>query len=238
MAAQPALDMNQPRYKSPLEQDKLSLYAVPDKPGARSPKLCWAVIFNHPRLTVYTNDPQLQNKENDWGRITARLDIIVAQSVLDVLLSMIDEPADTRYKIENFNNPITENGERTQTPVHINDIHIGKDKEGVIWLSVVEKDKPKIKFNLEFSDYHHLQCGDGTPVTRAKASIFATRAYCGLVSKFLTESYFLPDQLAILNISAEEKKNMRNNNRSDRKGAPAGKASPVQVDMDADDLPF
>ena len=235
MAAQ-ALDMNQPRYKSPLEQDKLNLYATPEKTGARSPKLCWAVIFNNPRLTVYTNDPALQNKENDWGRITARLDIIVAQSVLELLLKLVDEPNDTKYKVENYNNPITANGERTQTPIHINDIYIGKDKEGIIWLSVVEKDKPKIKFNLEFTDYHHLQHGDGTPVTRADASKLVTRAYCGLLSKFLTDSYFLPDQLAILNTSAEDKKNMRNN-RSNQK--PTGqKSAPTSIDMDADDLPF
>ena len=74
----------------------------------RTAKLVWSVVFNHPRLTLFTNKKELENKENGWGRLIARLDILVAQSIIESLRSMVDAEPGTRMVIKNINYPINE----------------------------------------------------------------------------------------------------------------------------------
>ncbi len=229
-------DPNAPRFKSPLELDKLALYTKPASANDRTAKLVWSVVFNHPRLTLFTNKKELENKENGWGRIIARLDILVAQSIIESLRSMVDAEPGTRMVIKNINYPINE-GKRSETPVHVNDVILGKDKEGLIWISVVEENKPNIKFNIIFSDYHELFHGDGTAFTAKESSELATKAYCNILEKMLSSSYFLPDQLAILNTSSEDKKNMFNTKGSYKKQLP-NKPNMESAAISEDDFPF
>lgn len=229
-------DPNAARAKSPLELDKLALYTNPASPTDRTARLTWSLIFNNPRITVYTNKKELENKENQWGRITARLDVLVAGSIIETLRNLVNQPEGTRSVIKNINYPVND-GVRSETPVHVNDVIMGKDKEGVIWLSVVQEGFPNIKFNITFSDYHDLFHGDGTQFTAAETSALATKAYCNILEQMLVNSYYLPDQLSILNTSKEDKKNMFNTKGSYKRNAP-NKPKDLPAAVTEDDFPF
>jgi hypothetical protein len=226
------------RVKTPLELDKLTLYATPE-PGGRSPRLAWSLIFGNPRITVYTNRKELENKENEWGRITARLDIITMRILLDQLEKVVKGQEEVRYKIVNKNHPIVD-GQRSEVAVEVNEIIFGKDKEGMVWISVVEGEKPKIKFNFSFSDYHELRKGDGTSFSASEGSCLAANAYIGILRDMFVNSYYTKEQIDILNTSPEDKKAMfgkktpYNNNSNKSSGGKA--ATPVVADFD--DLPF
>ena len=71
--------------------------------------------------------------------------------------------------------------------MHLTDIWIGKDREGVIYISVVDalkKDRPVIKFpivgDVRWQGFVH---GDGTPYTKADASVLYTEAYAMMLQE-------------------------------------------------------
>ncbi len=222
------------RKKSPLELDKLSIYTKPEKAEDRSARLIWSLVFNNPRITIFTNKKELTNKENDWGRITARLDPMIAFSILNQLADLVNKPNGTRFLIKNINYPVID-GKRAETPEHVNDVIIGKDQEGVIWLSIKEEGKPNIKFNITFSDYHEIVNGDGTPLTIEEASKLATIAYTSILKRMLIQSYYLPEQLEILNTTPEDRKTKYNTKGSYQRNV--NKPSPTAATT-ADDFPF
>jgi hypothetical protein len=48
---------------------------------------------------------------------------------------------------------------------------VGKDEDGLVWISLVAKDRPRIKFIFQLSDWHEIFHGDGTPYNAADASV-------------------------------------------------------------------
>ena len=231
------MDLDQPRSKSPLELDKLALYTKPASPEDKTAKLIWSVVFNNPRITVYTNKKEAMNKDNDWGRIIARLDIMVAFSIIEALKAIGDKENGERVVIKNMNYPIV-NNTRSDTAMHVNDIIVGKDKEGIVWLSVIQEGKPNIKFNIGLSDYHEFYHGDGSAYTPSEVSILATKAYTNILEKMMANSYYLPDQLAILNTSPDDKKNMYNTKGTYKKNPNIKKEENEPALAFNDDLPF
>lgn len=248
-----AFDPNKPHFRGPMEHEKLSLYVPPAKPGQRMPKLSWSVNFGHPRITVYTNDPSIEDKEHNFGRIQARLDIPTFQSFLELLdsctlsLGQAKDPeahGPVKYVVKNMRPWV--DSKRVENPEVINEIFVGRDKEGTVWMSVIEENKPKIKFEFKLSDWHGLYNGQGEPFTTAQMSSIVARSYVRMLRALFPQSLFMEEHQEILNMPYEERKNMFNtdsNTKAPRKdsskAAPSTSSASSEPSNDfADDLPF
>ncbi len=192
MAEQQTQQENTPRKKTALEHDKLSLFARPGAPGQRAPKLTWSMINGNPRVMVYTNDPEDQG--NDYGRITAKLDTPVFFALLELLERAAKSPEETKTKLENKNHTYYE-GKRSETASVVSELMFGKDQAGIVWLSVVMPNRPKIKFKFTFGDYHEFYHGDGTPFTESEASALSAVAYTNLLRKWAANVANSDDQI-------------------------------------------
>lgn len=220
-----------PKPKGPLD-NKITLFSpVQGQPGKKS-RLSWGVYQNNPRVIVYTNCENNVSKENDYGKITAALDAPVFFGVLELLESLGDKPNDTKFKIENKN--YTWFGrQRSETPVVVSELWVGKDKEGVLWISITATGRPKIVFYFEFSDYHYFLHGDGSPLTKQESSVLACKAYCkllrGMYENLLVTGFIDP------NIAKEASQNGdRQSSGYQKQSAPPISAS----DIFDDDAPF
>jgi hypothetical protein len=172
-----------PRVKNALDNRKLSLSAPTPGVQGKYSSLIWGLYSNNPRITVYTNDPNDSDKSKNYGKITAALDLPVFMMLMNMINQAIDSPADVKFRIEN-KNYIFPAGKRSDHPVVVSELHVGK-KDGVVWMSVTAKDRPRIQFKFHPSDFHAFQHGDGRPFTEAEASAIFARGYVRLLEEMM-----------------------------------------------------
>ncbi len=188
-----------PRKKIALDNRKLSLSApCPSAPGKRS-SLSWRLVSNNPRITVYTNDPADMTEKNQNGLIAAALDAPVFFTLMQMLYKIVDGPNNVKEKIEN-KNYIFPAGKRSEKPLVVSEIIIGKDEEGVVFISVVayDKSRPRIKFELLPNEFHALYHQNGQQFTKEEASKLYAVGYLrcleGLMTHLLVTEWVEPEK--------------------------------------------
>lgn len=172
------------RVKNALDNRKLNLSApTPGVQGAKA-SLIWGLYANNPRLTVYTNDPNDSGEQNGYGKISANLDGPTFFAFLELLKVAANAPGEFKDKVEN-KNFIFPGGKRSERPVVVSELWAGKDKDGIVWISVTARDRPKIKFPILSPDFHQFIHGDGTPYEPAETSKLFALGYINLLDKMM-----------------------------------------------------
>lgn len=187
-----------PRIKNALDNRKLALFApCPAKPEVKS-SLMWMLVANNPRMVVWTNDPNDTGKSNGFGKITANLDMPVFVTYLQMLSDIIEHDGEIRQSIDCLNYTFF-TGKRSEKPELVSTIWVGKDKDGIIWTSLVAKNRPKIKFTFGNNDFHHYMNGDGSPMAASVVSQLFAKAYVKVM-------YGVMEHLLVTNFVEPEKK--------------------------------
>jgi hypothetical protein len=145
---------------------------TPGAPGKRS-KLAWSVRDGAPRLTVFTNDPKDQVNK---GIMYAPMNPETFYAFMDLFEQVTKSPSGTKYKIDCLTSSRDQAGNIKQDEkVLLSEIWFGKDDAGLIWLSCVAPNRPKIKFTFKVSDYHRI-FKDGNPLSESEASCLQAMA--------------------------------------------------------------
>lgn len=240
-----------PRKKISLDNNKLNLSAECPTAAGKYSKLLWGFHNNNPRITVYTGDPSESADDPNYGRIVANLDLPVLYTFFEMMELAINAENGFKTKIENKNFTFF-GGKRSAAPVLVSELWVGKDKEGLVWISIVAKERPMIKFTLNASSFHSLFHGDGTAFTKGEASVCFAKGYISLLKQLyaqLAQSEFV-DLQALKNAKQGGGGggfnrggnqgggfNRGGQQQSQRAPAPAPAASTVSDDF-SDDLPF
>ncbi len=174
-----------PREKNALDNRKLNLSAPTPGVQGKTASLIWGLMSNNPRLTVYTNDPNDTGEQNGWGKIQAALDAPTFFAFLALLQDALEAKEEVKMMIEN-KNFIFPGGRRSEHPVVVSELWVGRDKEGVIWVSVSAKDRPKIEFPIGPGDFHELYHGSGERLSKGEASAIYTKGYIALLQGMMT----------------------------------------------------
>lgn len=178
-----------PRIKTALDNRKTQLTApCPSAPGKTS-TFSIILVANNPRVVIYTNDPSDEGADKEYGKITANLDLWVMFNILGILYEAIEfkptpEAIEFKRKVEN-KNYIFPGGKRSETPVVVSELFVGKDKDGCVWISVTKKDRPRIKFIFGFNDFHRYYHGDGTALSNAETSVVGARGWARMMEVLL-----------------------------------------------------
>lgn len=177
------------RKKIALDHSKLKLSTPCPSAEGKYSNLTWGLHKNNPRITVYTGDPQDANARNNNGRIQAELDLGILQMVVALMEQASKEQPGWKTQIKNFNY-IYPNGKRSEKPVNTTDIWIGKDKEGLAFISLVDAtngERPVIKFpiapNWSWCRLHHA---NGEPFSKEEASNLFTAGYARVIRDLYT----------------------------------------------------
>ena len=174
--------------KTALKNPKLSLAAPNPAVKGVYAKLSFDIYQNNPRIIIDTKDPSMLNKEHSFGRITAAMDGVSFAMFLEVLKDMIATPGADKKKFENLGNDYV-NGQRSNEVVPLTDIWVGKDADGVVFISVISKKAgwPVIKFAFGLSDRRFTKIfnSDGSEYTKAELSVLAAKAYYKLLTELV-----------------------------------------------------
>jgi len=183
------------RVKNALDNRKLHLSTRCPGDNTKWSSFTWQLVANNPRLVVWTNDPNDTGESNNYGKIVANLDMPTFTAFLDRLGNLIDHQGEKKEYLENYNF-IFPRGVKSETPVLISTLYFGKDKDGLIWVSLVSKNRPIIKFTFGESDFHHFFNGDGSPAGKDAVSQYYAKAYVkvlyGVMETLLVNNWVEP----------------------------------------------
>lgn len=188
------------------ELDKAIMYAdSPSAPGKRA-KLVWSTRKSWPRISVFTNDPSDKNN----SLISAPLDNTTLYGVLDIMDTILRAKEELKQKVDVYTAK-WENNQRTKEKDHIATIWLGKNSQGINWISVVSSDpvRPKVIFEYQVSDYYNFFKPNGEPYTKAEGSNLALAAAIRLLRSFFESNPIanapskLPRQPGLTEFSSE-----------------------------------
>ena len=185
MAYQQQSNPNQ-RPKNALDVSKLSLSA-PSSAEGKWAFLSFALVKNNPRIEIRTNDPADKAAfPTSYGKLTANMDSPGMYALIELIKYIAELPAgtpidQTRAAIE-CRGYTFYGGKRSETPSIISEVWVGKDEEQGVWISVAVKDRPRIKFYMQFSQWLGLKGGDGKPFGKLQASALFAKGYANMLS--------------------------------------------------------
>lgn len=222
-------DFRREKKKTALDNPKLSLSVpCPVKDVKARSSMKFDLVGNNPRITVYTNDPS--DKDNNFGRIQAKLDIVVFGTFLSYLQASIDATEKVTYCIENKNYTWFKK-QRSETPVVESKLWVGRDENGVVWVcveDVVTKNRPRIKFPFTLP-YFHALLKNGEPMTEAEVSR-------GVASAFVHALRDAMHQLLVDNYEHVDPKSREKNGGGNDRGNQSRTSSNNSNDKDTDDF--
>lgn len=150
---------------------------TPGVEGKRS-KLVWSVRDGHPRISVFTNDPK---DTTNKGIISAPMNPETFYAFLDLIENATKLDTEVIYKVECLTAKRDAEGKvNYNEKVHVSDAYAGRDANGMVWISLVAANRPKVKFIFKVSDYHKIYKG-GVPLTESEASCIQAMATVSIV---------------------------------------------------------
>lgn len=162
--------------KTLLDLSKLQLRGYL-KGSKYPPSLKVGIYQNNPQITVYSNLESAPHK----GIITAGMDFHTLHLIFQLIRDIVNEDGGGEqiiYEIENKYKP------RDSKELMVkNKTIIGKDAEGVVFISVIDSnsDMPKVKFEFGVNYYHGLvRKGGLPPLTKAEVSCRSAVAWADL----------------------------------------------------------
>jgi len=179
-----------PRDRHAIGDVRLHLTAEPQQGGTKSPRLSIYYHKNKVSIEVRTN-VQSDMDGQERGIIRAEIDPHMFFLFLSVLRKTIDGPNGERPERIRIKRPDFQkrnNGE----PVLESTIAVGKDADGVVYISVLswKKDRPAIRFPFAIDKFIELVKADGSPWGKAEASVELARGYCNLWEQLIPQYMF------------------------------------------------
>lgn len=166
--------MAEPEKPRILELNRFSLFAPCPGVEGRMSRLAWCIRDGYPRISVYLNNPSVTGYA---GILYAPFNPTTFFVFLDELEKIAKGESGNKCKFSNYTHP-RENGVVIPNSEKIlqSELWIGKDNDGICWISVVMPDRPKIKFEFHLSPYHKVTRSDGTELSKSDGSVLETLA--------------------------------------------------------------
>ena len=113
--------------------------------------MSWSIKNGYPRVSVNTTG--VRSESIDYTKlITAPFDYINLLTALDDFKDVINSEKDCIRRVDCLNNKFVD-GKRTDEIYVQATVYFIKDKEGVIYISVIEQGKQKLKFKVAAKGY-------------------------------------------------------------------------------------
>lgn len=113
--------------------------------------------------------------ENNFGKLTARLGGGVFFSLLNLLKVAKSKEPGWKIGLQNFHNFVA--GKRLDKPQHVNDVLIGTDNEGCVWISIVENGRDSARFFFGPGDWHNWKKADGESASRKEMNHYSVDGF-------------------------------------------------------------
>lgn len=152
---------NDKKYPPILDCNRYTLFTENPGDPTKKSRLQWGISNSNPRISVFTNDEE-KNLAIIGTNVSPEIFLIILNMIKETALS---EPG-TKQKVEFIR---TDRQDETVKYVSMT-FFAGKDEKGIVWVSLIDKNKPKIKFNLKLWDFNKVYDKTGEPVSESKGS--------------------------------------------------------------------
>lgn len=160
--------------KSLLELNKLSLHRL--NKAERTSSLKWGFRKGYPRLMVFINGSDLSVRGRD-NMIIAPFGFTALNTLTGAMAEIIEADKGTEFSINCINAKYVDNKKTDETTIQAT-VVVGKDQDGMIFISLSEESKPTVRFNLTLNE-------EWNPVTMNGVNIGLTE----FGSKMFTKRY-------------------------------------------------
>jgi hypothetical protein len=175
------------REKTLLDDFFFRITAPCPVPGAENKKASLRLMIgkqgkiglNNPHLVVATGDPNENDRNTNYGKIEAPFNVHAWGMFMEMFYDAIEKfQPGQKSQIVCKNFVFVGQGQRSTEPLPVATVTVGKDKEGVICMSVTAKNRTAVIFKLlpdpQFFNFVH---GDGTPYSDAELSAWFARGW-------------------------------------------------------------
>jgi hypothetical protein len=151
------------------------------------------MIFNfrdgNPRITVYTGGAGSE------GVVSYPCDTPTMVGILNLLKDVVKSTPGTKYSIDSLTTIYVDNKPSNEKRV-ASTLYVGKSKEGLIYLSVISENRPKLIFTIKSSPFHVFRDGEKNVVADAKVSELLANGIADMMLNVISQ--------AVLSYSNEE----------------------------------
>jgi hypothetical protein len=173
----------QTQYPEIKELAKFQMFA-PYGDAQRRARLVWAIRDENPRISVFCNDPNLKGAN---GVITCAMDPVSFSIFIEKFKDICSGPIDKKDKVD-CKKGIYGDDNKLKEIITSSELWFGKNAEGLVWISCIEKDKPRIQFVFNLSDYHQFYI-DGKPIEKSLASTWVAEATINNIEKIYVSQW-------------------------------------------------
>jgi len=153
-------------YKKYADIGRINIWGEELENGKR-PRLVFGFRDGNPRIIIYTGE------QGQQGVITYGMDMLVFGVFLETLKEIIEAAPSEKETIDSILPPSDGLPEK-----NIGVLHVGKTKEGIIYLSVIAESKPKLVFTLKPSKFHRFFNSSKNEMETSRISVrMATALY-------------------------------------------------------------
>lgn len=135
-----------------IDISKITLWA--DSNTENKARLVFGFRDGNPRITVYTG---ITGKE---GVISFPSDIPTMVYILNLIKEVAKAEPGYKQQVQSLTTVYVDNKPTNDKKV-LSTLFIGKSKEGIVYISLIMEDKPKIVFPIKPSPYHVFKDGEG-----------------------------------------------------------------------------
>ncbi len=161
-----------------LNESKLTLTGRKIDGAERPPSLRFGIVKNQPRIHIFTNAPG----DEKSGSKMARMDSPTFFQLLEFMDEIVTAPNGTTFEIHN---KTMEQGDNNRKELVVDSkTHLGKDNNGIIYLSVTGAGVTPIQFQFGSNRYHAF-FRNGKPLERHELSASHCKAFRGLLTELI-----------------------------------------------------
>lgn len=152
--------------------------------------LTWSILKHtkgtNPRVTVFTSNARADGVKMDYNTIiTAPMTYTSLFTFIDLMKETLTAANDTKFQLQCFNSKY-ENNVRTNEIILQSVLTVGKDADGVIYISATSEGKRAVNFKLGLTDKYKLLTDDGVEMSKANTSIRAAKGYIKVIERIFS----------------------------------------------------
>ena len=187
----------------------------------RRPKLVLSFRDGNPRITVYTG---VQGPE---GVISFPSDYATMSAVVNLLKEVAKAPPGTKYSVDSLTT-LYENNQPTNQKRLVSVLYIGKSKEGLVYLSVIAENRPKLVFTIKPSPYHVFRDENKNELPQEKISSMLAEGIAELIMNVISN--------ILVDYTEEEFNELKNNSKPKATNGNSKEESNFEIVSSIDEL--
>lgn len=150
-----------PRRRLNMTLDSYTMFATPrTRKDKKQLRLTFGCSNGYPNVNVETDEDMEANKENGWLRVSSRLNGTNFGNMCRLIETAVTKEPGWKQAIECYHT--WKGGRQFEEKQHVNDLIVGVDNQGLVFLSIIEAGRTTTKFTFGPTEWHSYKKEDGS----------------------------------------------------------------------------